>query len=85
VLSDTQNQSVHISNLNNSTRDLLQLISNFSKVAGYKLNSNKSVAFLYTNGKFAKKEIRDTTAFTIVTKIIKYIVGNSIQTSEKSV
>jgi hypothetical protein len=41
---------VHISNPKNSTREL-QLINNFSKVVGYKVNSNKSAAFLYTNDK----------------------------------
>jgi hypothetical protein len=42
---------VYLSDLKNSTRELLQLINNFSKVAGYKINSNKSVAFFYTNDK----------------------------------
>ena len=39
---------VYISNPKNSTKELLQLINNFNKVAQYKINSNKSVAFLYT-------------------------------------
>jgi hypothetical protein len=42
-------------------------------VAGYKINSNKSVAFLYTKDKQAEKEIRETTSFTIVTNNIKYL------------
>jgi hypothetical protein len=42
----------------NSTRELLNLIDNFSKVAGYKISSNKSVAFLYTENKQVEKEIR---------------------------
>jgi hypothetical protein len=42
---------VYISNLKNSIREILQLINNFSKVAGYKINSNKSVAFFSTNDK----------------------------------
>jgi hypothetical protein len=46
---------VYISDLKNSTTDLLQLINNFSKMAGYKTNSNKSVAFLYTNARLRKK------------------------------
>jgi predicted metal-dependent RNase len=49
---------VYINNPKNFTRELLQLINNFSKVARYKINSNKSVAFLYKNDKQAKKEIR---------------------------
>ena len=47
---------VYISNPKNSTTELLQLINNFSKVARYKMNTNKSVAFLYTNDKQAEKE-----------------------------
>jgi hypothetical protein len=43
------------------------VINNFSKVAGYKINSNKSVAFLYSKDKLAEKEINETTAFTKVT------------------
>ena len=64
---------VYISDPKNSTRELLQLINNFSKVAGYKINSNKSVAFLYTKDKQAEKEIRETTPFTIATNNIKYL------------
>jgi hypothetical protein len=44
-----------------STRELLQLIKNFSKVGGYKINTNKSVAFLYSKDKWAEKEIKETT------------------------
>ena len=47
---------VYISDPKNSTKELLNLINNFSKVAGYKINSNKSVAFLYSKDKQAKKE-----------------------------
>ena len=54
----------------NSTRELLKLINNFSKVAGYKINSNKSMAFPYTKDKWAEKEIRETTPFSIVTNNI---------------
>jgi hypothetical protein len=50
------------------------LINNFSKVAGYKINSNKSVAFLYSKDKQAEKEIRETKPFTIVTNNKKYLV-----------
>jgi hypothetical protein len=56
-----------------STRELLQLINNFSKVAGYKIYSNKSVAFLYLKNKWAEKEIREMTPFTIVTNNMKYL------------
>jgi hypothetical protein len=65
---------VYISDPKNSTRELLNLINSFSAVDGYKINSNKSVAFLYTKDKQVEKEIRETTLFTIVTKNIKYLV-----------
>jgi hypothetical protein len=47
------------------------MIKNFSKVAGYKINLNKSLAFLYKEEKQAEKEIRETTPFTIVTNNTK--------------
>jgi predicted transcriptional regulator YheO len=62
---------VYISDHENSTRELLNLINSFSAVAGYKFNSNKSVALLYTKDKQDEKEIRETTPFTIVTNNIK--------------
>ena len=64
---------VYISDPNNSTRELLILINSFSAVAGYKINSNKSVAFLYTKNKQDEKKIRETTPLTIVTNNIKYL------------
>jgi hypothetical protein len=63
---------VYLSDSKNSTRELPNLINNFSKVAVYKINSITSVAFLYSKGKQVKKEIRETTSFTIVTNNIKY-------------
>ena len=65
--------TVYISDPKNSTRELLNLINSFSAVAGYKINSNKSMAFLYTKDKWTEKEIRETTPFTIVTNNIKYL------------
>ena len=64
---------VYISDPKNSTREVLNLINSFSEVAGCKINSNKSKAFLYTKDKQAEKEIRETTPFTIVTNNIKYL------------
>jgi hypothetical protein len=64
---------VYIRDPKKSTRELLQLLNNFSKLAGYKSNSNKLVAFLYTNDKQAEKEIRETTPSTIATNNIKYL------------
>jgi hypothetical protein len=49
------------------------LINSFNKIAEYKINSNKSVAILYTNDKQTEKEIRETTPFIIVTNNIKYL------------
>jgi hypothetical protein len=49
------------------------LINSFSAVVGYKINTNKSMAFLYTKDKRTEKEIRETTPFTIVTNNIKYL------------
>jgi hypothetical protein len=63
----------YISYPNNSIRELLQLINKLSKVFGYKINSNKSAVFLYTNDKQAEKEIRATIPFTIATNNIKYL------------
>jgi hypothetical protein len=62
---------VYISDPKNSTRELLNLINSFSEVAGYKINSKKSLAFLYTKDKQDEKEIRETILFTIVTNNIK--------------
>ena len=64
---------VYISDSKNSTRELLNLINSFSEVAGYRINSNKSVAFLYTKHKQAEKDIRKTSPLTIVTNNIKYL------------
>jgi hypothetical protein len=50
---------VYVSDPKNSTRELLNLINSFSEITGYKINSNKSMAFLYTKDKQAEKEIRE--------------------------
>ena len=44
-----------------------------NKVAGYKINTEKSFAFLYTNNEKSERKIRETTSFTIATKKIKYL------------
>ena len=56
-----------------SSKELLQLTNTFCNVAGYKINSRKSVAHLYTDDKWAEKEIRETSSFTIATNSIKYL------------
>ena len=56
---------VYIRDPKNSTRELLSRINSFFEVAGYKINSNKLMAFFYTKDKQAEKEIRETTPFSI--------------------
>ena len=65
--------ALYIENPKDATRKLLELISEFSKVAGYKINTKKSLAFLYTNSKRSEREIKETIPFTIATKRIKYL------------
>ena len=60
-------------NIVDSTRKLLELINEYSKVAGYKINTQKSLAFLYTNNEKTETEIKETIPFTIATKRIKYL------------
>ena len=55
------------------TRKLLELINEFGKVAGYEVNAQKYLAFLYTNNKGSEREIRETFPFTITSKRIKYL------------
>uniref|UniRef100_A0A8C6EYF1 Reverse transcriptase domain-containing protein n=1 Tax=Marmota marmota marmota TaxID=9994 RepID=A0A8C6EYF1_MARMA len=56
-----------------STKKLLELINEFSKVAGYKINMHKSKAFLYISDKSSEMEMRTTTPFTISSKKTKYL------------
>ena len=60
-------------NPKDSIRKLLEFISDFSKVAGYKTNTQKSLAFLYTNNEKSETEIKKSTSFTIATKRNKYL------------
>ena len=55
-------------NPKDSIRKLLELISEFSKVAGYKINTQKSLAFLYTNNEISKREIKKSIPLTTATK-----------------
>jgi hypothetical protein len=64
---------VYINDPKNSTTEILNLINSFSEVGGYKINSNKSMAFLYIKDKQAEKEIRETTPFTIVTNNMNHL------------
>ena len=56
-----------------STPKLLELIQQFSYVAGYKINAQKSVAFLYTNNETEEREIRELIPFTIAPKTLRYL------------
>ena len=62
---------LYIENPKNSTRKVLELINEYSKVAGYKINTQKSLAFLYTSNEKTKREIKEIIPFTIATKTIK--------------
>jgi len=62
-----------IENPKDSIRKLLELISEFSKVAGYKTNTQKSLAFLYINNEKSERETREPISFTVATKRIKYL------------
>ena len=64
---------LYIENPKDSIRKLLEPISEFSKVAGYKCNTQKSLAFLYTNNEKSEREIKESISFTIATKRIKYL------------
>ena len=64
---------LYIENPKDATRKRLELINAFGKVAEYKINAQKSVAFLYTNDEKSESEIEKTLPFTTVTKRIKYL------------
>ena len=64
---------LYIDNHKDATRKLLGLINEFGKVSGYKINAQKSLAFLYTNNKKSEREIKETIPFTTATKRIKYL------------
>ena len=62
---------LYIENPKDTTRKLLELINEYSKVAGYKINTQKSLAFLYTNNE--KRVMKETIPFTFTMKRIKYL------------
>ena len=66
----------YIGNPKDSIRKLLKLISEFSKVAGYKINPQKSLAFLHTNNEKSERKIKKSIPLTIATKRIKYLEIN---------
>uniref|UniRef100_A0A7N5K2D2 RNA-directed DNA polymerase n=1 Tax=Ailuropoda melanoleuca TaxID=9646 RepID=A0A7N5K2D2_AILME len=64
---------LYMENPKESTPKLLEVIEQFSKVAGYKINAQKSVAFLYTNNETEEREIRESIPFTITPKTMRYL------------
>ena len=60
--------TLYIEKPKDSIRKLLELISEFSKVAAYKINTRKSLAFLYTNNEKSEREIKESIPFAIATK-----------------
>ena len=64
---------LYVENPKAATRKLLELINEFDKVAGYKINAQKSLAFLYTNNERSEREIKETIPFIIATKRTKYL------------
>ena len=67
---------LYIENPKDDTRKLLEVINEFGKVAGFKINTQKSLAFLYTSNERSETEIKETVLFTIATKRIKYLGKN---------
>ena len=74
---------LYIENPKDTTRKLLELINEYSKVAGYKINAQKSLAFLYTNNEKTEREIKETIPFTIAMKRIKYLGINLLSKETK--
>ena len=67
---------LYINNPKDATRKLLELINEFGKVAGYKINAQKSLAFLYTNNEKSEREIKETISFSITSKRKIYLEIN---------
>ena len=67
---------LYLENPKDATRKLPELVDEFSKVGGYKINTQKSLAFLYTSNETSEREIKETISFTITSKGIKYLEIN---------
>ena len=70
------NMILYLENPKDATRKLLELMHECGKFAGYKINTQKSTAFLYTNNERGEREIREAIPFTITSKRIKYLGVN---------
>ena len=64
---------LYIENPKTATRKLLELINEFGKVAAYRINTQKSLAFLYVNDDRSEREIKEMIPFTIISKRIKFL------------
>ena len=73
---------LYIENPKDATRKLLELINEFSKVTGYKINTQKSLVFLYTNNERSERDVKETIPFTTATKRIKWL-GINLTKEEK--
>ena len=69
----TDGMMLYIENPKDATRKLIKLFDEFGKVAGNKINAQKSLAFLYTNDEKSEREIKETLPITTATKRIKYL------------
>ena len=69
----TDDMTLYMENPKDSTKKLLELIHEFGKIASYKINAQKWVAFLDTNNEATEREIRESIPFTIGSKTIKYL------------
>ena len=72
-----------IENPKDNIRKLLELITEFSKVAGYRINTQKSLAFLYTNNEKSERAIKESIPFTIATKRIIYLGINLLKKTKE--
>ena len=64
---------LYMENPKDTTRKLLKLINEYSKVSGYKINTQKSLEFLYTSNEKTEREIKEIIPFSIAMKRIKYL------------
>ena len=69
----TDDKILYVENPKDSTPKLLELIQEFSNMAGYKINAQQSLAFLYTNSETKEREIRESIPFTIAPKTVRYL------------
>ena len=76
---------LYVENPKDFTKKLPEVIHEFSKAARYKINVQKSVAFLYTNNEAAEKEIKESIPFAIAPKTIRYLRKNLTKKVKKSI